>query len=67
MQWTYAMSQRDESPGGASYEMQPMKRNPQPMKRNRRDAPARLRISALQASMLAAILCGSAICLDKSS
>ena len=37
MKWTHAMSQRDESPGGATYEMQPMKRNPrnEPMKCNR--------------------------------
>ena len=50
-------------------ETHPKKRNlrNEPMKRTRRDAPARLRISALQASMLTAIPCGLAICLDKGS
>ena len=54
---------------GPSREMHPKKHNlrNEPMKRNRLDAPARLRISALQASMLAVIPCGSVICLDKSS
>ena len=54
---------------GPSRETHPKKRNVrnEPMKRNRLDAPARLRISALQAAMRAAIPCGSAICLDKSN
>lgn len=54
---------------GSSRETHPKKRNlrNEPMKCNRRDASVRLRISALQASMLVAIPCGSAICLDKSS
>lgn len=54
---------------GSNRETHPKKRNlrNELMKCNRRDAFVRLRISAFRASMLAAIPCGSAICLDKSS
>lgn len=54
---------------GPSRETHPKKRNlrNEPMKRNRRDAFVRLRISVFQASILAAITCGLAICLNKSS
>ena len=70
---SYAMDLGNESvgrkPGGATREMQPMKRNPrnEPMKCNRWDTFVRLRISAFRASMWAARPSNSAIFLYNDS